>query len=271
LLLGVMVFVFYQFQTPPIVFNRSAWEANAQLESNFAAAHERASDLIVRWIDAEHAGQSATAATVRLAAQSAEAHVEELRGQGLKITAAKSRANDDDYVFITFILNELPHGFIGLLIAAFFGAALSSKAAELNSLSSSTTVDIYRNLVRRNASDRHYLAATKTFTIFWGFCAIAFALFLHLPDNLVEAVNIIGSLFYGVILGLFIAGFFFPRVTAGPVFWAAIVSQLLVLWLYFTLTISYLWLIPIGCLACVAGALVLQPLIGPAPSAGAGE
>ena len=171
-------------------------------------------------------------------------------------------ANDADYVFITFIMHELPHGIIGLLVAAFFAAALSAKAAELNALGTSTTVDFYRRLIKPDASDAACVVASKCFTAFWGVAAIAFALYAHLVENLIQAVNILGSIFYGVLLGLFVVAFFLRGVGGVAVFWAAVVAQALVCVLYFKLTISYLWFPLIGCAACVVFSLLLQATIG---------
>jgi Na+/proline symporter len=170
--------------------------------------------------------------------------------------------NDSDYVFITFVLAHLPHGVIGLLVAVIFAAALSSKASELNALGATTTIDFYRHLVTREADDAHYVAASKWFTAFWGVVALAFALFAHLVENLIQAVNILGSVFYGVVLGLFLVAFFLRRVGGTAVFWAAVAGQILVFGLYFTLNIGYLWYNLIGCAACVLFSLVLQALIG---------
>jgi Na+/proline symporter len=147
-------------------------------------------------------------------------------------------------------------------VAAFFAAALSSKAAELNALGSTTTVDVYRHIVKRDASDAHYVVASKCFTALWGLVAIAFALFANLVENLIQATNILASIFYGVVLGLFLIAFFLKRVGGTAVFWAAVAAQLLVFALYFTLPISYLWYNVIGCAACVLFALALQPLVG---------
>jgi Na+/proline symporter len=167
-------------------------------------------------------------------------------------------ANDSDYVFIRFILDHLPHGIIGLLVAAFFAAAFSSKAAELNALGSTTTVDFYRHLVRRDAADEHYVRASKWFTALWGLVAIGFALSISLAENLIQAVNIIGSVFYGVVLGLFLSAFFLRRVGGTAIFWAALAAQALVFILYDTLSISYLWYNVIGCAACMLFGLALQ-------------
>jgi Na+/proline symporter len=166
-------------------------------------------------------------------------------------------------VFITFILDYLPHGLIGLLVATFFAAALSAKAAELNALGSATTVDFYRHVIKRQASDAHYLAASKWFTVFWGLVSISFALSATLAENLIQAVNIIGSIFYPVMLGLFVVGFFLRRIGGTAVFWSALATQVLVIALYFRLNISYLWYNLIGCAACVLFSAVLQMWLGP--------
>jgi SSS family solute:Na+ symporter len=170
-------------------------------------------------------------------------------------------SSDADYVFITFILQQLPHGIIGLLVAAFFAAALSSKAAELNALGSTTTVDFYRQLINREATDTHCVAVSKWFTAFWGVVAIGFALYAHLAENLIQAVNILGSIFYGVVLGLFMVAFFIRQVGGTAVFWSALVSQALIFILYFNLTISYLWYPLIGCASCVMLSIILQTFL----------
>ncbi|HEY1489840.1 MAG TPA: sodium:solute symporter, partial [Verrucomicrobiae bacterium] len=190
---------------------------------------------------------------------------EQVREEAAKTLLAANpgtTANDADYVFITFILQQLPHGVIGLLVAAFFAAALSSKAAELNALGSSTTIDLYRHLIRRDATDANCVVASKVFTAFWGLVAIGFALYAHLVENLIQAVNILGSIFYGVMLGLFVVAFFIRRIGGTAVFWAALAAQTLVFLLYFNLAISYLWYPLIGCAACVIFSLMLQIILG---------
>ncbi len=152
---------------------------------------------------------------------------------------------------------------IGLLVAAFFAAALSSKAAELNALGSTTTIDFYRHIVKREATDAHYVTASKWFTFLWGLVALAFALFANLVENLIQAVNIVGSVFYGVVLALFLVAFFLRWVGGTAIFWAALAAQTLVFILYFSLNISYLWYNFIGCAACV---LVQPPHPGRARS-----
>jgi Na+/proline symporter len=277
LMLGVLLFVFYQFERPPLFFNQPVWTLAIQhdpgqnlrpLEEDFAKACEARKQSIRQWIAAKHAANASEEAAARAAALAADEHVQSIRAQtktALAAAAPGTKANDADYVFISFILSHLPHGLIGLLVAAFFAAALSSKAAELNALGSTTTIDVYRHLVRRHASDAHYVLASKCFTMLWGLVAIAFALFANLVENLIQAVNIVGSIFYGVVLAMFLVAFFVKRVGGTAIFWAAIAAQLLIFVLYARLEISYLWYNVIGCVACVVLSMAIQVMTGSPP------
>ena len=270
LLLGVLLFVFYQFNKPPVFFNETAWKTALQsdssgqlrsLETRFDAAHAQTQSAMKNWIVAKNRGDASATIQARDAAKTAYERSEAIRTQAkdtLQVLAPGAKASDADYVFINFILRELPHGLIGLLIAVFFAATLASKAAELNALGSTTTVDLYRHLVKRDGSDEHYVRVSKAFTIFWGLVAIGFALFANMVENLIEAVNILGSIFYGVVLGMFLVAFFVKRIGGTAIFWAAIAAQLLVFALYATLSISYLWYNFIGCALCMVFSLVLQ-------------
>jgi Na+/proline symporter len=270
LLLGALVFVFYQFERPPVFFNETAWHRAAAgpageqlraLEADFNSAHAEKQQRLHAWIAARHAGDTAAAEAARTAALAAQTRSDATRTAAkaaLHAADPRTAANDSDYVFITFILGFLPHGLIGLLIAVFFAATFSSKAGELNALGSTTTVDFYRHVIRRDATDAHYVTASKWFTALWGFVAIGFALFANLAENLIQATNIIGSIFYGVVLGLFLTAFFLKRIGGTAAFWAAVSSQLLVFALYSTLNISYLWYNVIGCAACMLLGVTLQ-------------
>jgi solute:Na+ symporter, SSS family len=274
LLLGVLIFVFYQFERPPLFFNAASSQYLADhgtgqklraYESDFNAAHAQTRQQLENWLSARHHGDPSTAAAAFAAATSAHQQGEQVRAAAAKTLLAANpgtTANDADYVFITFILHQLPHGVIGLLVAAFFAAALSSKSAELNALGSTTTIDFYRHLIKRDATDTNCVVASKCFTAFWGLVAIGFALYAHLVENLIQAVNILGSIFYGVMLGLFVVAFFIRRVGGTAVFWAALAAQTLVFILYFNLTISYLWYPLIGCAACVIFSVMLQSVLG---------
>ena len=273
LLLGVMVFVFYQFEQPPIFFNHAAWQQAVRhdpgdklgvLQHEFATAFAQKEQFIHQWLDAKHAGNREAASAAKAQAVAALEHINTVRAEAR--TAMQKNdpgvtSNDADYVFVTFVLDHLPHGLIGLLIAAFFAAALQSKSAELNALGSVTTVDLYRHLFKREASDAHYIAASKWFTLFWGLVALAFALFASLVENLIQAINIVGSVFYGVPLALFLVAFFVKWVGGTAIFWAALIAQALVFILYFSLSISYLWYNLIGCAACMLLSLVIQAVI----------
>jgi Na+/proline symporter len=278
LLLGVMLFVFYQFEKPPIYFNERAWNTQLKgssgarmqsLEQEFASVHTEKEQHVREWLAARHRGDHNGEEQAKVQMAAANEKGEAVRTQAeLAVSGAKSaeKANDADYVFISFILRFLPHGLIGLLISAFFAATLSSKAAELNALGSATTVDLYRHVIRPNATDAHYLAASKWLTLMWGVIALAVALYARLVENLIQAVNIVGSIFYGVLLGLFVVAFFVKRVGGTAVFWGALAAQTLVVVLYACrLPISYLWYNLIGCAACVVFSLALQAALGHGP------
>jgi Na+/proline symporter len=282
LLLGVLIFVFYQFEPPPLFFNPAsgqyleAHNADQKLrayETDFNSAHAKTQEQLETWLKARHSGDESGAKSAFAAASDAHQQGEQARKEAAKTLQSANpgaTANDADYVFITFILQQLPHGVIGLLVAAFFAAALSSKSAELNALGSSTTIDFYRHLVKRDATDAACVAASKWFTALWGLVAIGFALCAHLAENLIQAVNILGSIFYGVMLGLFVVAFFIRWVGGTAVFWGALAAQMLVFFLYFIYfnpvyfdpPVSYLWYPLIGCGACVLLSLIIQAALG---------
>ena len=276
LFLGVMIFVFYQFQMPPVFFNEPAWKYQVEhgghasqlraLEIAFTNGHAARQQAIERWFRARHANDDDAMVAARDDSARLDENVRQIRADAKSAMrdADPKTANDTDYVFITFILHYLPHGIIGLLVAAFFAAALSSKAGELNALGSTTTVDFYRHIFRRDADDPHYVRASKWFTALWGIVAIAFALVARLAENLIQAVNILGSIFYGVVLGLFCVAFFFRGVGGTAAFWGALAAQLFVFAFYFgRLPISYLWYNVVGCALCVGLSLAVQTFSRP--------
>jgi solute:Na+ symporter, SSS family len=273
LLLGVLVFVFYQFEQQPVFFNEGSWQAHKtgehmvvfdEIENRFDGVQRDKSIAIGEFLAARESGDSTAEATARAAMLSLHGDSEAIRAEALAAllaTDAEVKASDADYVFITFILDYLPTGLVGLLIAVIFCAALSSTASELNALGSTTTVDFYRHVFRPAADDEHSLKASKWFTAMWGAVAIGFALFANLVENLIEAVNILGSIFYGVVLGVFLVAFFVKWVRGTAVFWAALIAQTLVIVLFFQLEISYLWYNFIGCGLTMGLALLLQTLL----------
>jgi len=275
LLIGVMVFVFYQFHTAPLNFNPAAEEA--VLSSTYAAEYQQLDGAKLKLEadikEVQTAFVRSTNAAEKVALQqevsSLNLEIKELRGEAKELIALASdqvETNDKDYVFIHFILNNLPTGLIGLLLAVILSAAMSSTASELNALGSTTTVDLYRRN-RQGRDEKHYLRMSKWFTLLWGLIAIAVACVANLFDNLIQLVNIIGSIFYGNILGVFLLAFFFKVVRGTQVFVAACINQLLVIAIflldrYEVIDLPYLWLNFVGCLSVILIALMLQQMVG---------
>ncbi len=277
LLLGALVFVFYQFERPPVFFNSAAWESNTHMEAGadgarlrelavtFDAANVEKQASIETWMAARTDGDTQRLAAAETDMRAAYARSEAVRAETKEALAAADpglQTNDADYIFISFILDHMPHGIIGLLIALIFAGAVSSLASELTALGSTTTVDFYRHVLKPNASDAHYVSASRALTLMWGGIAIGFALFANLVENLIQAINILGSIFYGVILGLFLVAFFLKRVGGTAVFFGGLAAQVLVIVLYGALSISFLWFNLIGCLACILFSLLLQIALG---------
>ena len=273
LLIGALLFVFYQFAPHPVFFNQAEWSRHAQdgrfaaLEARHASALAQSQSAIRAWLEARGSDDAAREASARAAMVAASDRADAIRAEARAAIAAadpRAKTKDSDYVFITFILTELPHGTIGLLVAVMFAAALSSKAAELAALGTTTTIDLWRHFRPLAAADeRRDVRVARRFTAMWGLVAVAFALFAGFAENLIEAINILGSIFYGVLLGLFLVAFFLRHVGGSAVFFAAVAAEALVIVMYFSLNIGYLWYNIIGCAACVAFSLVLQTVLPP--------
>ena len=261
LLIGVMVFVFYQFNASPLNFNPTANEAVSN--SEYATEYKA--------LEKEHIQIENTKKSLFIDGFQIEEKnkVLELNKRDLELKASAKEiikkaddtveTNDKDYVFIHFILNNLPRGLIGLLLAVILSAAMSSTASELNALASTTAIDLYKRNVKEEKSDAHFVKASKWFTLLWGLIAISVACVANLFDNLIQLVNIIGSIFYGNVLGIFLLAFFFKKVNGNSVFKSALITQLLICSIYYfgiyrlesqglEPIISYLWLNFIGCI-----------------------
>lgn len=272
LLLGTLLFVFYQFQAPPLFFNEATAEQvpaeiRNSIESEYQDAFKNRQDFLHNAI-AQRSSAEGVSSETREAIQQFNSQMESQRDE-FKNEIRKSNPDADtedaDYVFLYFVLGNLPSGLVGLLIAVIFFAAMSSTASELNALASTTMVDGYKHLLVKRASDRHYVWASRILTLAWGFIAIGFAMTLTLFDNLIEAVNIVGSLFYGTILGIFLVAFFLKRVRSNAVFFAGVFAETMVLTLYFSpLDIGYLWFNLFGCILTVLTAWLLQSFFGSA-------
>ena len=272
LFIGVMVFVFYQFEKPPLFFNQPAFDRAAAIEPAKIAALQTRYDSVfaqkeaaLRALTTSLESNSPPAVAVATGtARSAQRQIEQVRTelkQELKALNPRAETNDADYVFIGFVVRYLPHGIIGLLIAVIICAAMSSSSAELNALGSTTAVDFYHRLFKPNASEKNYLLASKLCTVLWGGVAISFALLANLVENLIQALNILGSLFYGSILGIFLVAFFLRFVRGSAVFFAALVSEMFVLSLFYSTKIGYLWYNLIGCVAVLLLATVFEKTV----------
>ncbi len=267
LLTGVMVYVFFLFHTPPVHFKDAALQKlegtgyQEEYETLAAAYAQATADRKAKAIAyAEHPSELKEAEL--LEADQASIVIREKVKQLLVTSDPTTETKDSDYVFLTFILNYLPHGLIGLLIAVIFSAAMSSSSSEINSLSSTTTVDIYRRLLSQG-DGKNDMLISKGLTLVWGGIAISFAMLAKNSENLIEAVNIVGSVFYGTILGIFLVAFFFKRVQGNAVFWAAIIAQSTVILFHFltvyeVITIGYLWYNAIGCVLTVLLSIAFQ-------------
>ena len=266
LLVGVMVFVFYQFNSSPINFNPSATEAvkNSEYAEDFKSLEK--SYLKVEFDKKTiqyQIAENPSDLDLRKKVNELNLYEKTLREEAktLIIKADNSQeTNDKDYVFIHFILNNLPRGLIGLLLAVILSAAMSSTASELNALASTTTVDLYKRNVKIKRDPKHYVWATKWFTLVWGILAIMVASIANLFDNLIQLVNIIGSIFYGNILGIFLLGFFIKFVKGNAVFIAAIITQIIIIVVYNLDILPYLWLNLLGCVLVISLAIILQKL-----------
>jgi len=264
LLLGVIVFVFYQYETPPIHFNskniieikKSNFSNDYfQVEKEYELTQDKKHELLLNPMFFENDQLKKDYLKLELDNKKQKEKVNNLILKNNK----DASINDKDYVFITFIINHLPNGIIGLLLAVIFAAAMSSTASELNALSATTLIDLYKRHTP-NLSENHYVNMAKLFTLIWGIIAIVFAYNGNLFENLIQLVNIIGSIFYGTILGIFLIAIFFKKIDSNPVFFAAIISEFLIIYCYLFEEFGYLWLNVIGAVLTITIAYLLQEI-----------
>lgn len=316
LFVGIMVFVFYQFNPAPLnfidsstqqvlnskysteyrqlqldqndIFNKKKTVSmqlsnneNAQLKIELHAldsiekTHRAKSKfLIKKAVDTAYANQYKKLNTEVLALNTNSTAYKEKNDELKKLykaSAKDTRTNDKDYMFISFILKYLPKGLIGLLLAVILSAAMSSTASEINALATITSIDLYGRNIKEEKDDKHMVKMTKIFTLMWGVVAIIIACFANLAENLIQLVNIIGSIFYGNVLGIFLLGFFFKFIKANAVFIAAIITQIAIIALYFmdkheVINLPYLWLNFVGCVIVITIAMLIQSLSKSSPS-----
>jgi SSS family transporter len=268
LLIGVLVFVFFQFHDAPLHFNPNNVEIinNSEYKQDYARLEQQLNSVAeekkeISMIYVNQLNQDYDNKELHNKLIALNTREKDLREQAKELISnvdKEAETNDKDYVFIHFILNYLPQGLIGLLLAVIFSAAMSSSASGLNALASTTTIDIYKRYVKEEKDEKHYVNATKIFTLGWGAVAILFACIGTLFENLIQLVNIIGSIFYGTVLGIFLVAFYIKYIRAKAIFWSALVSQLTVIYIYLIDVVSFLWLNIIGAVLTIILSSIVQ-------------
>lgn len=273
LLIGVLVFTFYQYHKPPLFFNQyelhkleqSPYQAELKkISSDYDRHFENKKAELIKLDDALTREDKARIDLQRKVVKRADEEGKAIRANLTALMQKndpKASTNDNNYIFLSFVTEYLPKGLIGLLVAIIFLASMGSTASALNSLASTTVVDIYRRLIHKGGSDHHYVKASRWFTFFWGIICILMALYTSRIGNLLEAVNILGSFIYGTILGIFVVAFYVKKTGAKAVFTAAVLAEIIVCFLGFNDVVAYLWLNVIGCLLVVILSLIIQQLI----------
>jgi solute:Na+ symporter, SSS family len=278
LLVGVLVFVFFQFEAPPVHFNTPALErvrssASSASLSDLEQRHEQLFDAkkaaVKDWLRSRHGGDSDALQASETRLREVERETKQVRkdvGALVKQVDPKANPKDSDYVFLSFVMSHFPHGLVGLLLAVILCAAMSATASALNALGTTSVVDFYKRSVNPELSEEQGVRVAKRFTVLWGVLAVLFAVFASQLDNLIQAVNILGSIFYGPMLGVFLVGFFFKRARGTPVFFATLLAQAGVLATFLRSDIGFLWYNVIGCAGVVGLTFVLQMMPPRAPA-----
>lgn len=277
LFIGVLVFVFYLFNQPPVFHNQvlknRAMETEIanelrELDNEYNNLYAQKRIAVDKLVESIHANDESTIQEAKESVLRITEDEKVLRTsvkEKIKEAIPLAKTQDRDYIFLNFVLTNLPHGIVGLLLAVMFLAAMSSMAGELSALSSTTAVDIYRRSIKKEASPEHYLRASQFFTIMWAVIAMIFAILANFAENLIQFVNIIGSLFYGTILGVFLAAFYVKRIQGTAVFWAAILAEAIVLYCYFFTDLAFLLYNIVGCVVVILAGLLIQVMIKPQP------
>jgi uncharacterized sodium:solute symporter family permease YidK len=274
LFVGVMVFVFYQFTPPPVFFNKAEVEkvmasdragTYRNLERKQEGFFQEKREATLAMVASMRSGDDGATAGRQAEVLALQDSIKGVRGAAVGLMKAGNPSmaeNDTNYIFLSFVTKYLPMGLLGIILAVIFAAAMSSVSAEITALSSTTMVDVYRRLFKQDGSDRHYLVMSRVFTFMWGLYAVGSAQIAGRMGSLIEAVNIVGSLFYGTILGIFAMAFYARRIDGTSVFIGAIVSQGLVILGYNTIKISYLWYNALGTVGVIAFSLLIHAARG---------
>ena len=273
LLIGAMVFAFYQFERPPLFFNpvetrrvqqsRYADEYQA-LERRYDDVFEHKSEAVRRYIDATRSGDEGAIRGARERVEAASKNAEAIRAEGIAIIKQSDPtvdASDTNYIFLSFVMRYLPLGLVGLLFACIFAASMSSTSGELSALATCTVVDVYKRHVKKEGDERHYLVVSRVAMALWGVYAIFFAQYASNLGSLIVAVNILGSLFYGTMLAIFLIAFYLKWIGGTATFWAAFAGEAVVLYCFASTSIPWLWYNVIGCFVVIGAALILNPLV----------
>lgn len=269
LFIGAVVFVFYIYEKPPILFQRAElariqqpeWRGGYRpVEERYDAAFESRRAAADRLLRARRSGDSALQKQALGDFHNAQRTLDAARSDGVRLVENAGGPRglvDTNYIFLTFVTRYLPAGLVGLVLAVIFGATMASISAEINSLATVSMIDIYRRHVRKRASDHHYLNISRVATVFWGCYAVITAQFVGRLGSLVEAVNVLGSFFYGGMLGVFVLAFYFKRVGARGAFYGALAGEAVIFAAYFYTSIAYLWFNVIGCAVVIATGILL--------------
>jgi Na+(H+)/acetate symporter ActP len=267
LFIGAMVFVFFNFEKPPMLFQPVELK-NVQHDARFPAVERRYEEAYAnrqeaanRFLQANHSGDSAARTASVQHYRDAQRQLNEAHAAGEHLVGKEF--DDTNYIFLSFVTKYLPAGVVGLIVAVIFSAAMSSTSGEINSLSAVTVIDIYRRHIKPDASDRHYLVASRIATVFWGCFAMGFAQYGKNFGALIQAVNVIGSLFYGGLLGVFVLAFFFRSVGANGAFFGVLAGEAAIFAANVFTNISFLWYNVIGCVVVILVALAISRIFDP--------
>jgi Na+/proline symporter len=276
LFIGVLVFVFYLFNQPPIFHNQVLVEQARQTQAgtridsmqfDFKRTFAEKKIAVLRLVKGIHENDKQEIDEAKKSYQAFRQREDSIKtltkqsiAEGMNLSI--KRVKDTDYIFLNFVLKYLPHGVVGLLLAVIFSAAMSSMSSELSALASTTTIDVYKRIVKADAASSNYLVSSKWFTVMWALLAMGFAMLANFAENLIQFVNIVGSLFYGTILGIFLVAFYIKRVKSNAVFWAAVLAESAVLacYFYFYQEIAFLYYNIIGCGVVVLLSVIFQTL-----------
>jgi solute:Na+ symporter, SSS family len=273
LFVGALLFVFYQFEQPPIFFNKveiqRVYQSEhadefRQVEERFNQISSEKKEQVSQMVVAINSGDEETARAIQervIVLDTTAAGLKKEAVDIMKVNYPLADTNDTNYIFLSFVTTYLPIGVIGLLIAVILAASMSSTSSELNALASTTIVDVYKRSVKKGQNEKHYVNASKWATVLWGVYAIGVAGFANQLGSLIEAVNILGSLFYGTILGIFLVAFYFKTIKGSTTFYAAIIAEILVILFYVYDLTAFLWLNLIGCVLVIGFSFLIDPFM----------